>query len=238
VLQSPASFAANEFFGVKGRVVAHQLVGGGTAVVRHRTRDVDMFDEILVEPKEYALPLEAETRIKDITPLRILDLGGNVGLFGLDLLRRWPSAHVTSVEADPENLPVLRACAARNPQARWRIVAAAASASAGTLMFEAGNFADSAVSEHGTVAVPSIDAFELLADADVVKIDIEGSEWAILLDERFESLAAPVLVMEWHAHQAPQGRDLHSLVVERFEQAGYQTCGGACGDHGTVWGWK
>lgn len=238
VLDSPASFVAHELLAPAGRVAAHTLVGGGVAVLRHRTRDVDIFDEILVEPREYTLPQEAQDRLAMLTAPRVLDLGGNVGLFALDVLRRWPAARVTSIEADPANLPILRACVAHNPQAQWIVIAAAASTAAGTLMIDSGRFADSVVSEQGTTAVPSVDAFELLADTDLVKIDIKGSEWHILLDKRFRALRAPVLVMEWHAQQAPRRHDLHDLAVSLVERAGYTTCGGACGDHGTVWGWK
>ena len=48
---------------------------------------------------------------------------------------------------------------------------------------------------------PRVDVFPYLAAADLVKIDIEGSEWEILADARFAGIAARVLVLEYH----PQG---------------------------------
>ena len=41
-------------------------------------------------------------------PLRVLDLGAHVGLFGTWALREWPGARVTAVEADPANAAQLR----------------------------------------------------------------------------------------------------------------------------------
>jgi FkbM family methyltransferase len=199
---------------------------------------VDIFDETLVEPRAYKQPTEVHVRLSQVPSPRVLDLGGNIGLFALDCLRGYPLARVTCVEADPENISILRACAHLNPQARWTIIAAAASIQNGTVMFAAGNFADSAVSAYGTVSVPSIDVFPLLTDVDFVKMDIEGSEWPIVMDQRFESITAPVIVIEWHVRQAPAVRDPHALMLSRLNAAGYETAGSGTADHGTIWGWK
>ena len=56
---------------------------------------------------EYEPPPALEPRLTQAD--RILDLGGNIGMFAHWAHRRWPDAHITSFEPDPENLEVFRA---------------------------------------------------------------------------------------------------------------------------------
>jgi hypothetical protein len=49
-----------------------------------------------------------------------------------------------------------------------------------------------------------VDVLPQLADADLVKIDIEGAEWPILADDRFRELKARLVVLEYHAECSPQ----------------------------------
>ena len=238
VLRAPVEFAARELLGSRGRVGCHELVGGGVAVLRHRSRDVDIFDEILVPPCGYDSPPEIAERLTGMTRPRVVDLGGNIGLFAIDCLRRYPTANITSIEADPTNLSVLNRCRARNPHASWKIVAAAAGIERGTVRFNSGQFADSAVSEHGPIDVPMIDVFPLLGAADFVKIDIEGSEWPILLDSRFAGVCATAIVLEWHAGRAPEPSRACDLALARIVDAGYRTRSDPGVGHGIIWGWR
>ncbi len=240
VLESPAAFAAHELLGGAGRVGYHSLVGGGLAVLRHRTRDVDIFDEVLVPPRAYDPPPQAAKLLAGMMRPRIVDLGGNIGLFAIDCLRRFPNARITSVEADPMNLPLLNACRAHNPNADWTLLPVAAGRESTTMGFVAGQFADSAVSEHGTTEVMMIDAIRLFADADFVKIDIEGSEWPILGDPRWPQAmdAVAVLALEWHARGCPTS-DPHAAGVDAVRAAGFTVDPGRHGwHHGNIWGWR
>ena len=91
-----------------------------------------------------------------------------------------------------------------------------------------------------TNRVSAIDALELLEDADFAKIDIEGAEWDLLLDERFAVSAPDVLVMEWHQRACPM-RDAYQGAVDILRRAGYEVEGDrppAGVDWGTIWGWK
>jgi FkbM family methyltransferase len=237
VLQSPAAFAAHELLGSPGRVGHHKLAAGGVAVLRHRTRDVDIFDEVLVPPRAYDPPPAVAERLAALARLSVLDLGGNIGLFGLDCLRRYPGARITSLEADAANIQILRACRSRNPHADWTIMPVAAGARAATVRFNAGEFADSAVSPDGSVEVPVIDIFPLVANADFVKIDIEGSEWPILLDDRFASVTARVVALEWHERGAPPG-DARATILDRFADSGYVGSAEGNRHHGLAWAWR
>jgi len=185
-----------------------------SVLVRHTTPDLGVLAEVFGEGV-YAPPRRLGT------PGRILDLGGNVGLFGAWALARWPGAQITSVEPDPHNLEVLERCVALNG-GRWRVVGAAASARAGELRFSAGRFACSAVADAGagTVRVPAVDVLPWLARADLAKIDIEGGEWELLTDERFATAGPAALVLEYHPHRCPSP-DATEAAVGLLERAGY-----------------
>jgi FkbM family methyltransferase len=185
-----------------------QMVGGyhtrGEHVpyfVRHTTRDIGVFSEVFVLG-EYEPPREVAQWLQDLgRPPRILDVGGNVGLFATFARDRWPGAEVVSIEPDPDNLKILKRNAATGQN--LEVVEACATTHDGTLRFVAGQEAGSHVAEDGssseaTIEVPCVDVFRLAESADFVKMDIEGSEWPILDDPRMSSIPAGVWVMEWH----------------------------------------
>jgi len=185
-----------------------------SVVVRHTTPDLGVLDEVFGE-RIYAPPRPLGT------PARVLDLGGNVGLFGAWALARWPGAEITSVEPDPHNLEVLERCVAANAGA-WRVVPAAASTRGGELRFSAGRFACSMVVDDGdgTVRVPAVDVLPWLARTDLAKVDIEGGEWELLGDERFRAEGPAALVLEYHPHRCPSS-DSTRAAVGLLERAGY-----------------
>jgi FkbM family methyltransferase len=156
-----------------------------------------------------------------------------------------PDAQVTAVEADSENAAMLRLVAAANA-GTWRIVEAAATAGDGEVEFDAGAFSLSRLAAAGSppagakrVRVAAVDALELMRDAQLAKVDIEGGEWAILCDDRFPSAAPPALVLEYHPGLCPAA-DPHALALERLEAAGLEVSPVWRRDdgHGVVWGWK
>lgn len=236
-------FTVAELFGPRGRVQVHQIQDG-RVVVRHRTRDIDVFDEIFVGNRAYDPPPSVAIRFRDCPPRKVLDLGANVGLFGVYALARWPAGTVTSVEPDPENLPLLTRCVEVNEATtRWTIIAACAARQPGVVAFSGGRFADSAVALEGeavTHHVVAVDALDLLADADFAKIDIEGAEWDLLLDQRFAASAPAVLVVEWHQRACPM-QDAYRAARDMLRRAGYEVEGerppvGV--DSGTIWAWR
>jgi FkbM family methyltransferase len=242
-VKEPMRFAAAELFGPRGRLRVHEI-DAGSVVLRHRTRDIDVFDEIFVGNRAYEPPSPVAIHFRDRPPARVLDLGGNVGLFGVDALARWPAATLTSVEPDAENLPLLGRCVEVNEAtARWRIIPACAASQAGVVAFSGGRLADSAIALDGeavTVHVVAVDALQLLSDADFAKIDIEGAEWDLLLDQRFAVSAPDVLVMEWHQRGCPMS-DGYQAAFDILRRAGYEVEGeppSAGQDYGTIWAWK
>jgi FkbM family methyltransferase len=173
--------------------------------IRHGTRDVGIFSEIFIAGDYDPPPAVTERLARLGRPPRILDLGANIGLFAASCRERWPGAQIVSVEPDPENLALLRRTAAATHDIE--VLAACATDRDGSVRFVAGRFAESHVADaetaEETIEVPCIDALRLAGSADLVKIDIEGSEWEILADPRLASIDAQALVMEWHQERCP-----------------------------------
>jgi FkbM family methyltransferase len=180
--------------------------------------------------------------------LRLVDLGANIGLSVLSTLARERDATVVAVEPDPANAALLQRNIAQNGLTdRVTVVAAAAGIGPGVVPFAAGHCELSRVAglgglpnaSTGVIDVEVVDAFALLAGADLVKIDIEGGEWPLLRDPRLRTLDAPVLVMEWHA--AGSGVDAPRDEAERLlRSAGYEVIhmGRPLDEAGELWAFR
>lgn len=191
-------------------------------LLRHRSRDVDLVEEIFGAVPAYEPPDAVAAQLR--SPLRILDLGGNIGLFGAFALGRWDVQEMTSFEPDPANAAILQATIdANHVSDRWTMRRSAVSNAAGMMSFLPGQLADSrrtGPNESG-IDVPTRDLFSLDHRVDLLKIDIEGSEWSILADPRLSDLRARVLVMEWHWRFAPVP-EAHVAALTFLIGAGYE----------------
>jgi FkbM family methyltransferase len=211
------------------------------AIVRPGTGDIVMLHQILGRDM-YRPPAPVDRLLgREQPPLRIADLGANVGYFTLQALARWPAADVLAVEADPENAEAYaRMVSANRLEDHVRLITAAASNRGGTVSFASGEDFRSrvVVGEVGTLAVDQVDVLPLLADRTLVKIDIEGSEWALLEDDRFAALPMRAIAMEWHAHLCPEP-DAAGRAIRLLERAGFEVERQSDdGDCGTLWGWR
>ena len=245
---TPALFAARE---IGGSVAVRPYVLSDSPIrvyVRHGTTDVNVVGEILIE-RVYETPAPVAEVLDDLRrPLRILDLGANIGLFGAFALRRWPDARVVAFEPDPSNIAIHRQTVSANASADWRVEWAAAANEDGQLSFATGQFNEGTVingegaGSDQTHTVPAVDVLPLMADADLVKIDIEGSEWALLTDSRFADASPRALVLEYHSRLCP-GPDSRSAAQQTLAAAGYETLDaplppGACPGQGMLWAWR
>jgi FkbM family methyltransferase len=173
-------------------------------------------------------------------PLRVVDLGANIGLFGVYIRRAFPGARVTAVEPHPANVEVLRRTVAANDEDEWRLVEACAAVRDGTVPFTIAEVTDSRIGERGdaSIEVPAVDVFGLLGEVDLLKIDIEGGEWPILEDPRLAELRARVIALEYHGQYNP-GPDAPTAARRLLEGAGYsvETVSGSV-DCGLIWAWR
>ena len=158
---------------------------------------------------------------------RILDCGANVGLASLFFKRRFPAARITAYEADPALFAIARKNLSANGAADVELVNAAVWTSAGRLTFRAEG-TDSGMIDGlaGAVDGPAVDVASLrlrniLATErpDLLKLDIEGAEDAVLEDCEPVLDQVRAIVMDLHefdpsVRQAPR-------VFERLTRAGF-----------------
>ncbi|MEJ7785319.1 MAG: FkbM family methyltransferase [Solirubrobacteraceae bacterium] len=239
LVDAPARFAIQELRAT-GRPTELRLVETGQRVLlRPGTRDTDILQEIFRGEGMYSPPEAVHAKLRERS-LRVLDLGGNIGLFGLDAFRRYDVGELVSFEPDPGNLPLLAANISHNGlDDRWLVRPDCVSNRAGTVRFEAGLFANSRVTPDANdgMAVPCIDFFEL-GPSDLVKVDIEGSEWEILFDERLPAVPTDVLVLEWHAAQCPSP-DFAWAAHRCLQEAGFSVLDAERAVRsGTLWAWR
>jgi FkbM family methyltransferase len=241
VVKRPLAFALSQ--ARPGGVDALELRRSGmTVYARRRSADLVMLHQILGRDV-YQPPTEVTERLARVErPLHVADLGSNVGFFTIRLLERYPDAQVLAVEADPHNAAVFaRTLEANRLGQQVELAEAAASNRPGTVEFAAGNFFRSRVVEgggNGTVSVEMIDVLPLLKDRHLIKIDIEGSEWPILFDERFRDLDAIAIAMEWHAHGCPSA-DPGAAAEAALVEAGFTVRHASSEtDCGTLWAWR
>jgi FkbM family methyltransferase len=223
----------------------HELRGytlrrsGLRALIRHRTPDVVTLGEVFHRP-DYAFPPAVARRLGGQPRLQAIDLGANIGLFGLWLFGELPDSCVTAFEPDPANAAVLRETVRANGlEASWRVVEAAAGAEGGVARFEPGRFALSRLGGAGDSTVAVVDVLPLLGRAGLVKMDIEGGEWAILGDPRFAEHPPHVLVLEYHPYLAPAGASPREALEGRLRECGYRLhpIVHRFDGHGMVWAW-
>lgn len=202
---------------------------------------MNTLDEIFLQG-HYEPPRQAaEALARADSPIEVLDLGANVGLFAAYVLGRDRTARVVCFEPDSDNAAVIRRSMNANPALTWELVEACAAVEDGALRFTGGLFTHSRIGKDGEgELVPAVDVFPLAERSAFIKIDIEGSEWAILADRRFESLSAKVIALEYHEHLCP-GSDPQQLVRERLHQAGYEVAESeleSAAVRRMLWGWK
>jgi FkbM family methyltransferase len=241
-------FVANQLRSTHVR--SYRLRESGLAVaIRHRSRDVAILNEIFGGTgggDGYAPPPDIAPRLDRAGAPQIMDLGANIGLFGLYVFSRWPSARLTAFEPDPGNAALLAHTIATNGlEGRWQVHRAACSNRRGTIPFAAGLLSEARIAEpgeDGTIEVPMVDVFAEDHQVDLLKMDIEGAEWPILTDPRLPELGARAVVLEWHTRGCPDPEP-HAAAVRLLQAAGYTRTldVGELSPHstdGVLWAWR
>jgi FkbM family methyltransferase len=227
-----------------GGVFSYRLRESGlTVALRHSAHDSATLAEVF-HRGDYRLGPEVAEAIGQ--PRIIIDLGANIGLFGAFAAPLWPEASIIGYEADPENVAVhVQTIAANRLEDRWRVVSAAAGAREGEAVLAHGRAMGSFVVEEGTdpgvptIGVPMRDVMSEVCSADLVKIDIEGGEWDILLDHRFRRDPPRAIVLEYHPHLCPE-RDPRAAAEAALAEAHLTTASIWHRDdgYGMMWAWR
>ena len=176
--------------------------------------------------------------------MTVVDVGGNLGLYTVLLAEHVGAAgRVVAFEPDPDNAAVhAQTIAVNSLERRWHLVRAAAGVQDGQAAFLAGDAALShlvPVDAPRSIEVAVEDVMAILADADLVKMDIEGGEWAILGDDRFRDTPPRVIVLEYHPRLCPSP-DPRGLVEATLREAGLTVTPiwHRADGHGMLWAWQ
>ncbi|MFN2612482.1 MAG: FkbM family methyltransferase [Solirubrobacterales bacterium] len=241
-------FARRQRLAMPG-VFEYRLRSSGRRIfIRHDSDDAYVLAECFGRLSQYDPPPEAAELLARDPPRVVVDLGANIGLFGLLALQRWPGCELVGFEPDPANAALAERCIEANGlAASWRLKRAFAATAPGRVSFAAGRSARSRAAnaeDSDTIEVEAVDAFAELERADLIKIDIEGGEWPLLADPRLASLRARIIVLEYHRAGCP-GDDPRAAAVAGLEGAGYRVAtppqrdgGEADEGRGVGWAWR
>jgi FkbM family methyltransferase len=234
-VDSPVRYALRQL--LTHRRAVYALRGGGSRfVVRHRSGDIEIFRKFYTWGY-YHLPDEVAGGLRSLgRAVNVLDLGANIGFFEIFTRDRLPVGRVVCLEPDPYNAAVLQQARTVNG-ADWEIIKTCASNRDGTVQFNTGSKNLSRIDSDGDITIATRDVFPLIAEADLVKMNIEGSEWDVLRDPRLASTSVSWIV-EYHRIANPDP-DIHGLVRSLFEDAGYTVRQAQEGENnGLLWAWR
>lgn len=166
---------------------------------------------------------------------RILDCGSHIGLSVLYLKRRFPQAQVVAFEPNPDAFALLARNVAQNGLDDVELVNAALAAEDGGIPFEihrrgvrgrtwGGSGAPNPWIGWGNylqVTVPSARLSSWLDHSvDLLKMDIEGMETAVLAEAASRLGVVRQIILEFHGAQANPDNDLDRLLAI-LDRAGF-----------------
>jgi FkbM family methyltransferase len=164
---------------------------------------------------------------------RVLDAGANIGLASLYFKRLYPRARITAYEADPAICALLRENLAANGAADVETVQAAVWTRTGSLDFRCEGSDSGAVVDPGSGlgadlpgpvrSVPAVRLRDVLErePVDLLKLDIEGAEAAVLADCAGALGQVRALIAE--VHEFDPARRRTPEILDRLAEAGF-TC--------------
>lgn len=148
----------------------------------------------------------------------IIDGGANIGIASLWWLSRWPSARIIAFEPDPEVFAVLKHNLRHHSSVELHRAAISTARLGGKFVPEgsdAGRLAavDGSADDDG-VSVPSVrlrDVLDRVGPVDLLKLDIEGAETAVLHDAETRLSDVARIFVEYHSFTGRR-QDLSDLL--------------------------
>src|SRR5271156_4596688 len=149
---------------------------------------------------------------------QVVDLGSNTGISVVYWAWRYPAARIDAFEPHPVHLAMLEGHLKMNrigSRVAIHPVAVGTAAGAAWLTDEQGSsrLEDSTT---GGFSVPVVDFFGTIGGKriDLLKMDIEGAEFAIFMDQRFAEVDLGSIAFEWHNY--PPHQDADSRIFSRL----------------------
>ena len=185
--------------------------------------------------------LQTPVRIPPERVKLIVDLGANVGMSCLYWLSAYWRAEVVAFEPHPGHAAQWRINLDRNGfLSRATLHNAAAGVHDGTAWIsDAGTSSQVRDIPGSGFEVEVIDFFRTFSGQriDILKVDIEGGEHALLEDPRFETLDVRNIIMEWH--RSDDGSRGEAWCRARLESLGFKVIPVFdAKTHGMMWGYR
>jgi FkbM family methyltransferase len=141
-----------------------------------------------------------QTPAENKVSLKILDIGANIGLFTLFVSDIYPLSQSVLVEPDHENVSLLKKNISNH-----KIIEAALYLKDGFVSFDS-NLPHNAkkIASDGATLVKAVSLKTVFSESnfenvDILKMDIEGGEWALLIPENIPYFQkARLLIVEYH----------------------------------------
>lgn len=148
---------------------------------------------------------------------RVLDIGANIGAFGILIKKHFPTAQIEAYEPHPSNFQLLQ----KNAPFAKNIEKAVAGKSGVVNFSIAETYTSTRVSEEGNIRVEAISFKEVLQKyetLDLLKIDIEGGEFDIFDSLQPQDLnSVRSLVMEVHGNN----KEKIDGLLRKIEMSGF-----------------
>jgi FkbM family methyltransferase len=182
-------------------------------------------------------------QVPEPSPKFIVDIGANVGYSVIYWAHAYPSARMVAFEPHPAHISMLYRHLELNALLNQVSVVGSAASNHNAYSFLTDNENESVVVDKyqpGMLQIKVRDFFTEMEgqNIDLLKLDIEGGEYAILKDKRFETLNIQTIVLEWHdTTEIPNGRQWCS---ERLSSLGFKIADGQLRYEkaGILWAWK
>ena len=218
-----------------------RLKTGAVVLLRPQPfQDISIATEVFATDA-YAVPSNITIQPESIR--FIVDLGANVGYTCVYWTEKFRQAEIVAFEPHPRHIKQIHKHLKINPESeRVKLIPKAAGIEYGKLNLTDDEFSSELVAE-ATEKTISVDVVDWINEIngrpiDLLKMDIEGSEYTLLSDVRFSQLNIPLCVIEWHdTEKHPKGR---KWCEEKLDELGYDFCEGkgTSPTNGLLWAWK
>ena len=170
------------------------------------------------------------------SPLReIVDLGANVGLCSLYFAERYPAARVTAVEANPRAVEKLRRTLAGGRRANIKIIPVAVAATAKRLSMwidhSSASYLNASITGRDIEGKRDVELIEvdgvviddlLPHHVDLLKVDVEGTEYEVLTSSCVEPARVKAIVLEAHDLHLDRSRSDFEALRRTLISRGYR----------------
>lgn len=158
----------------------------------------------------------------------VIDIGGGIGEFAIDVAKRYPHSRVLAYEPAPDSFSLLQQNMALNNLTNLQVspyAVAGASGQVGLRPSSGPGALTSTIEEGGAAAATAVTLAEILQGngipiCDYLKIDCEGCEYSVLLSASSETLRRiGVICLEYHDRLTSRS---HLELVDHLKQNGFR----------------